>query len=144
MTKILVILFISLLFEAIGVVFLNRGLRQIPAIDSPSIPALTRVIKAGATNKNVLWGVFFEALFFAGLLTMMSRSDVTFVWPLTSLGFVFTTVAAKWFLHEEVTAARWAGVTFIMLGAGLITWTEQHKSPPAATPAVVESDAARQ
>jgi drug/metabolite transporter (DMT)-like permease len=138
MTKILVILFISLFFEAIGVVFLSRGLRQIPAIDTPSIPALALVVKEGATNKNILLGVFFEALFFAGLLTMMSRSDVTFVWPLTSLGFVFTTVAAKWWLHEEVSAARWLGVTLIMLGAGLITWTEHEKSPPPATSSTVE------
>jgi drug/metabolite transporter (DMT)-like permease len=131
MTKFLLILLIALVFEAIGVVFLSQGLKQIGDVSKVTPREIVRVIQRGATNPNVLLGVFFEALFFAGLLILMSRSDVSFIWPLTSLGFVLTTLAARFILHEQVPGLRWGGVLLIMLGAALITWTEQaKKSPP--------------
>jgi drug/metabolite transporter (DMT)-like permease len=130
MVKLLVILLAGLVFEAIGVVLLSQGLKTIRPIDRVAPVEILRVVKAGATQPRILLGVFFEALFFGTLLVLMARSDISFIWPLTSLGFVLTTLAARFYLHETVSGARWAGVCLIMLGAGLITWTEQHKTPP--------------
>jgi len=135
MAKLLVILLVALVFEAIGVVFLNRGLRQLESPPRLTAPAVARLVGQGVTNRDILLGVGFEAIFFAGLLVLMARSDVSFLWPLTSLGFVLTTLAAKLILHEHVSALRWAGVCLIMVGAGIITWTEKHnpaRPPPAA------------
>ncbi len=123
--KLIVVLVIAMVFEAVGVVFLSKGLKEIGTISKPSFSEIARVVGLGITNKNILLGVFFEALFFAGLLTLMSKGDVSFVWPLTSLGFVLTTLAARFFLNEHVPPMRWAGVLLIMLGAGLITYSEQ-------------------
>lgn len=135
MSKLLVILVFGLVCEAIGVVLLSRGLKQIGEIGAITVPEVVRAIKAGVTNPNILLGVFFEALFFGALLVMMSRSDVSFIWPLTALSFVMTTLAAKFYLHEQVTLTRWAGVALIMMGAGLITWSEKSKQKsPAETP----------
>lgn len=131
MAKLVIILLIGLVFEAIGVVFLNKGLRQIGEVRRVSAAEIVRVVKAGAANPHLLTGVFFEALFFACLLTLLARADVSFVWPLTALGFVLTTLAAKFVLHEQVSAWRWTGVAFIMLGAALVTWTERAKAQPA-------------
>ena len=63
----------------------------------------------------------------------MSRGDVSFIWPLTSLGFVLTTLMARFVLHESVSPLRWMGVCLIVLGAGVITYTEKVK-PPSVTP----------
>jgi uncharacterized membrane protein len=76
----------------------------------------------------VLLGVFFEALFFACLLVLMSKADISFLWPLTGLSFVFATFAAIWFLHEHVSATRWIGVALIMIGAGFISYSEHAKA----------------
>jgi drug/metabolite transporter (DMT)-like permease len=134
MAKLIVILLIGLFCEAVGVVFLSRGLKQIGEVKQVNFKEVVRIVKAGATNKNILVGIFFDALFFASLLIMMSKSDVSFVWPLTALGFVLTTLAAKFFLQEQVSATRWAGVILIMAGAGLITWTEHEKTKPGTVP----------
>jgi drug/metabolite transporter (DMT)-like permease len=90
---------------------------------------VVRVIKAGFANPRIILGVFFEALFFVCLLILMARSDISFLWPLTGLSFVFATFAAMWFLHEQVSSIRWAGVIFIMIGAALISYSEHAKSP---------------
>jgi drug/metabolite transporter (DMT)-like permease len=125
MTKLLIILLIGLTFEAAGVVCLNRGLKQIGEVKKISASEIFRIIKNGVTNPTLLLGVFFEAIFFVALLILMSKATVSFVWPLTSLSFVFTTVAAKFFLREEISGLRWGGVLLIMLGAAVISYSEK-------------------
>lgn len=134
MLKLVYILLAGLICEAIGVVLLSKGLKQIGEVSAITFSEVTRLIARGAANGNILGGVALEAAFFGTLLYLMSRGDVSFVWPLTSLGFVLTTLAAKFILHENVTALRWSGVLLIVLGAGLITYSEKlHKKPnPAA------------
>lgn len=141
MVKFLVILLIALVLEAIGVVFISRGLKQIGDMERVCYSEICRVVRDGITNRSIITGVFFEALFFVGLLVLMSQNDVSFIWPLTSLGFVITTLAAKFYLHEQVPSMRWAGVLLIMLGAGLISWTEQKHPAPAAKSATHDHSA---
>jgi drug/metabolite transporter (DMT)-like permease len=137
MYKLIAILLVSLVLEAIGVVLLNKGLRQIGELSAYSLSEMLRLFRLGIVNPCFLLGVFFEALFFGGLIILLSKADVSFVWPLTSLGFVITTLAARIYLQEQVTAWRWFGVLLIVAGAGLVSWTEQQKSqgPPSARPA---------
>lgn len=135
MTKILIVLFIALVFEALGVVILKQGIDQITADEKAraggdiqvSVRTVLRLIGQGFTTGRVLLGVLFEAIFFAGLLFLMGHRDISFVWPLTSLSMVATTVAAIFILHEKVSGTRWSGVVLMMLGAALITWSEQKK-----------------
>ena len=95
MLKFLIILLIGLSFESIGVVMLKKGMGKIGDVKEVSVSEVARVVKAGATNSSILLGVFFEALFFATLLILMSRSDISLLWPLTGLSFVFATIAAR-------------------------------------------------
>lgn len=139
MTKLLTILIIGLLFEAVGVVYLNKGLKQVGEVQKISVPEVLRVIKKGVTNPNILLGVLFEAIFFGTLLVLMSKGTVSFIWPLTSLGFVLTTIAAKFILHEEVSLLRWGGVLLIMMGAGLITFSEKVLEQKAPNNPAVQS-----
>jgi drug/metabolite transporter (DMT)-like permease len=134
MTKLLLILVVGLFFEAVGVIYLNRGLKQVGDIRTVSIPEITRVAKRGLTNHNVLLGVLFEAIFFGCLLVLMSRADVSFIWPLTALGYLLTTLAARFILREQVSPLRWSGVMLIMMGAALVTWSEKEKSKPPDQP----------
>ena len=136
MVKLLSILIIGLIFESAGVVSLKIGITQIGDMKEVSVAELVKVVKVGATNVSVLLGVFCEAVFFASLLILMSKSDISFLWPMTGLSFVFATFAAIWFLHERVSPVRWVGVVCIMIGTALISYSEHAKPklpPPAAT-----------
>jgi drug/metabolite transporter (DMT)-like permease len=138
MIKTIAFILFALVLEAIGVVYLSQGLKQIGEAARLNFGEILRVVKAGVTNGNILLGVALETAFFICLLVLLSRRDVSFIWPLTAMGFVLTTFAAKYILHEQVSAARWLGVVFIMIGAGFITWSEQQKKlttdpkPPAS------------
>ena len=132
MAKLFLILIIGLIFESAGVVSLKIGITRISDMKEVSVREIAKVVKSGVTNVNVLLGVFCEAVFFASLLFLMAKSDISFLWPLTGLSFVFATFAAMWFLHERVSSVRWVGVLFIMIGAALISYSEhaKPKSPP--------------
>jgi drug/metabolite transporter (DMT)-like permease len=106
---------------------LSKGLKQVSEIERVTPSEIWRVVKRGVVNPNIIFGVTLQAGFFTCLLILLSRSDVSFVWPLTALGFVLATLAAKFFLHEHVSPLRWVGVILIVIGAWIISWTEQHK-----------------
>lgn len=135
MTKVLLVLLVALVVEAVGVVFLSKGLKQVGEVERLSAGEILRVVKRGATNGDVLLGVALEAAFFGALLYLLSQRDVSLIWPLTSLGFVITAAMAKFLLGEQVTGLRWAGVLLIVLGAGLVSYSEQRKTPAASAPA---------
>lgn len=130
MARVLLILFIGLVFESTGVVFLKKGMSSVGEVKAVTAAEVLRVITAGVVNPQILLGIFFEALFFVCLLILMARSEISFLWPLTALSFVFATLAAMWFLHEHVSSIRWAGVIFIMIGAALISFSEHVKPKP--------------
>lgn len=139
MLKFIVILLFGLVLEAVGVVLLSRGLKEIGELQRVTVAEMLRLARNGVTNPHILFGVAFEAAFFGILLFLLSRAEVSLVWPLTSLGFVVTAIAAKFYLHEQVTGLRWTGVALIVLGAGLISWSDQSTKkttppPPAVAP----------
>jgi len=148
MAKILIVLFVALVFEALGVVILKQGIDQITNREKAehggavkvSVATVCRLIGHGFTNPRVLLGVLFEAIFFAGLLILMGNKDISFVWPLTSLSMVMTTIAAILLLKEKVSGPRWAGVVLMMLGAALITWSEKKKEAEAEAAKTVQTN----
>ena len=131
MIKLLLILVVGLVFESTGVILLKKGMTHIGGMHGYTAPEIVRIVKAGAMNPQILLGVFFEALFFLCLLILMSKSEISFLWPLTALSFVFATFAAIWFLGEQVSATRWIGVILIMVGAAFISYSQHAKEKPA-------------
>jgi drug/metabolite transporter (DMT)-like permease len=139
MIKLISILLVGLLFEAVGVVFISQGLHEIGEVKTISFGEISRIVVRGAVNRHILLGTFLEACFFGVLLYLLSQKDVSLIWPLTSLGFVITALSARMVRHEEVSALRWTGVLIIVIGAGLVAWSEQIKTKPApAAPTPVQ------
>ena len=139
MTKILIILLIAFAFEAFGVISLKQGINVIGDqynARKATLPAWKNALHLVGnwfTNKKVLFGLLLETIFFILLQYLLGQRDVSFVWPLTAVSFVMTTLAARLILHERVDAVRWGGVALIVLGAMLISYGEYHKAKPAAS-----------
>ena len=131
MTRLVLFLLLALVLEAIGVVLLSKGLKQIGELQSYTAGEIGRLIGRGATNPWILLGTALETAFFVMLLVLLKRNDVSLIWPLTSLGFVLTALTAKFIIHETVSPLRWAGVVLIVMGAGLVAWSEKAKERAA-------------
>ena len=131
MTRLIIIMLIALVLEAMGVVYLSMGLKQIGEPKGITLSEVGRLVGRGITNRNILLGVLMETIFFVSLLVMLKIWDVSLIWPLTSLGFVLTTLAAKYIRHEDVNSVRWAGVFLIVAGAVLVGYSEKLKAVPS-------------
>jgi drug/metabolite transporter (DMT)-like permease len=134
MAKIIIIVIVATMIESVGIIILTRGLKEVQGWREHSISEIVRVAKSGVTNVHILGGVALEAVFFGALLYMLSTSEASFVFPLTSLVFIFTTLAAQFVLQEKVTVASWAGVLLITIGATLVGYGEASKEPEAPPP----------
>jgi drug/metabolite transporter (DMT)-like permease len=128
MAKVLIILLVALIFEAVGVVYLIRGLREIGEVSEVNLGQIVGLVRRGVVNSNLLTGIALEAIFFGALLYLLSQRDLSLIWPLTSLGFLITALAGRWILQEEVSWVRWSGVILIVVGACLVGYSEVLKS----------------
>ena len=58
-------------------------------------------------------------------MAILGVADLSFVLPLTAVGYVFAALLGKFILHEDVTPDRWAGTALIFLGVTLVGTTPQ-------------------
>jgi len=72
------------------------------------------------------------AMLILALLTRMallSLADLSFVLPVTAIGYVLATLFGQVFLHEAVTVRQWMGTVLIFVGTGLVGTTAQNTTP---------------
>ncbi len=94
-----------------GNFFLSRGMRS-GRSDS--------FLLAAFLNPWVVLGVSLLILWTLSRMTLLSWADLSYVLPVTALGYVLTVAMGRVFLAEHVSAARWAGVGLIVLGVFLV------------------------
>ncbi len=58
-------------------------------------------------------------------LALLSVADLSFILPVTAVGYVLAAVMGRLFLHEAVSPQRWLAVTLIFGGAALVGSTPQ-------------------
>lgn len=73
-------------------------------------------------------GILLLILWLLSRMTLLSWADLSFVLPLTSLGYVLAAVFGKVFLNETVTGAHWIGTGLIFLGTTIVGTTDSKTS----------------
>ena len=71
----------------------------------------------------VLLGVSLLILWMLSRMALMSWADLSFVLPITSIGYVISAMMGKFFLDEYVSSQRWAGTLLIVAGMALVSFT---------------------
>jgi drug/metabolite transporter (DMT)-like permease len=74
-------------------------------------------------NPWVMLGVSLLILWMLSRMALLSWADLSYVLPVTSLGYVLTAVMGKVFLLEQVSWQRWAGILLIVGGVSLVERT---------------------
>jgi drug/metabolite transporter (DMT)-like permease len=115
-------------FGSVGDAFLARGMKHADAID---IHHLADVFLALA-NPFVILGIFFLLAFMCSYMTALSFADLTYVLPATAISYVVMVLLAIFWLHEHVSARRWTGVAFIVIGVGVVAGGPSRTEHPSA------------
>ena len=68
----------------------------------------------------VALGIALLILWLLSRMTLMSWADLSYVLPVTALGYVGNAVMGRFFLNEVVSPARWAGTLLIVAGTIMV------------------------
>ena len=106
-----------------GQLLLKQGMSaDKDAVDRAS-EVLPRLVKA-ARNPMVVSG-FLLYFLSAGLwLIVLTRAELSWAYPLLSLGYVLVVLLSRVLFHEAVTASRLVGTLVVIIGVWLITRTQ--------------------
>ncbi len=125
---------------SLGDTFLSAGMKQVGPVSLQHLMNLLVALK----NPWVFSGIGFLIAFFAAYLTALSWADLTFVLPATSFGYVVIALLSRFWLHETISPARWAGILLITLGVGFVTQgpsytNHNHEISEEETPVAVDA-----
>jgi drug/metabolite transporter (DMT)-like permease len=113
----IVLLFV--LLKAIGNLSLAWGMQHLSENASANPLFYVRAM----LNPFVMLGVLALVLALLVRLVLLSLSDLSFVLPVTAVGYVIAAFLGKTVLHEVVSSTRWLGTILIFAGAALASST---------------------
>ncbi len=117
----LVLVFICVIFSAMGQILMRTGMGQVGEITSIQQLFNLGTIFKMFTNLYVVAGILCFASMIIVWLAAISTLKISFAYPLASLVYVITAIAALIFLKEDITLLRWVGIFFVAGGCVLIS-----------------------
>lgn len=114
----LVLMIIVVALQLAGQVLLKKGLSRIPA---PLRQAGPVPFLKGVFGIQLVWlAIALLALWYFFYLGILTRFDISQVFPISTLDMVLLLLVARVVLREKVTPLRWVGAGLIMAGVWLV------------------------
>ncbi len=74
----------------------------------------------------VMLGISLLILWLLSRMALLSWADLSYVLPVTSLGYVASAIIGRFFLSEQITPERWTGTLLIVAGTVLVGLGSPH------------------
>jgi drug/metabolite transporter (DMT)-like permease len=100
--------------NAFGDFFMKRGLPDTTRLATPLEYIGTLF------HPWVTLGVVLLIVWQMSRMALLSWADLSYVLPVTSVGYVLVALIGKVLLNETITGRRWAGILLIMAGVALV------------------------
>ena len=81
-------------------------------------------------------GIIVLIVWLLSRMALLSWADLSYVLPVTSVGYVISAILGKYSFAEEISPARWAGIALIVAGTALVGRTQRNTT--TAGPLAVE------
>ena len=116
----LALILTGVLLNAVAQLLLKAGARVIAGFEFTPANA---VVIAGrvALNLPILAGLACYAISVIVWILALSRVDVSIAYPMLSIGYVVSAVAAYFLFGETLGVARWLGIGCIIVGVWLVS-----------------------
>jgi uncharacterized membrane protein len=119
---------IVVLANVFGNFLVSRGLKQRgTALGSSALDYLRAM-----ADPWVAAGISLLVLWLLSRMALLSWADLSYVLPVTSIGYVLTALLGRAFLGEQVSGPRWAGTLLIVAGIALVGSTAVRTTAPGA------------
>ncbi len=118
----LLLILTGVLLNAAAQLALKQGMREIGYFAFTPSSLIAHSWRIG-TNPYVMMGLSFYVLSVCVWLMALSRVEVSFAYPMLSIGYIVTALFAYFFFGESLTPTRVAGIGVIIFGVYLISRT---------------------
>lgn len=105
-----IFLAINIVFLATGQMLWKLGMSKMEGFNIVNI----------ILNPYIICGVVLYGLATLLWLYVLSKEELSLVYPLQSITYVLGTILAIYMFHENVSLVRWMGIAIIVLGASLV------------------------
>lgn len=115
MAKNIMLILISVSLAVLGQFFLKKGMLdigEIPLNFGTPLFLLGKVFK----NLKLFFGFSLFGLSAVTWLVVLSRAELSFAYPMVSMGYILTLFISWKFLGEVISPMRWLGVVIICVG----------------------------
>lgn len=109
----------GVLLNASAQLLLKAGMSQIGHFDFTIANAFPIGLKV-ASNPPIVTGLFMYVMSVVVWLLVLSRVQVSFAYPMLSIGYVVNALAAYYFFGEPLTSVRMLGIFIIIGGVYLV------------------------
>ena len=114
---------VVVLSNVFGNFFLKRGM---PADLPTPLAYITALFQP-----MVALGVLLLITWMVSRMTLLSWADLSYVLPVTAIGYVLVAVVGKLLLNEVISPRRWAGIILIVGGVVLVGAASPVQTGPA-------------
>jgi multidrug transporter EmrE-like cation transporter len=114
------LILISVALNASAQLLLKRA-TQAMGLAATDVASSWAVIVRAAVSPWVWAGLAAYVVSVTLWILVLSRVDVSYAYPMVSLGYVMAALAAWLFLHEDVSLTRIIGIGVVCIGVVLIT-----------------------
>ncbi len=121
MLKTLIVMLFAITAGAVGDIFLTQGMRSFGDISAMNFRQIVDTVFKALTNWRLMLGTSMQAVYFGLWLAVLSWEDLSVALPLQALSYVIVAFLAQWFLGENVSPMRWAGIFLICAGVAMVT-----------------------
>jgi drug/metabolite transporter (DMT)-like permease len=113
------LIFFGVILNTAAQLMLKVGMERIGQFDF----TLGKLLQVGfqvVYNPFILAGLFSYIFSVAVWLLVLSRVEVSFAYPMVSLGYILNAVTAYYLLGENLSVMRLSGIFIILLGVYLV------------------------
>jgi uncharacterized membrane protein len=101
---------------------LTQGMRQLGDLGNSPLALITALF-----HPWVALGVALLVVWTLSHMALLSWADLSYVLPVTAIGYVLTAFSGRFFLGEYISPTRWAGIALITIGVTLVG-----RTPPSS------------
>lgn len=122
MTRSISLIIFAVFLNAGAQLLLKAGMNKVGVINfawNNVVPIACQII----SSPFILLGLFCYVIAVAVWLVVLSHVEVGVAYPMISLAYVITAIAAYYFFNEDLSAIRITGIGVIMIGVYLVSRT---------------------
>lgn len=120
MTKTLFLVAIAIGIAVVGQLCLKVGMSRVGYLGMERLMLPQQWVPAIIKTPQILVAVPLYFLGFLIWLIILSRAELSFVYPLLSATYILIPLASRLVLQEPIPSARWLGIAVISVGVFII------------------------